>query len=102
MTNRNLKRAAGVCLAAIATATMLVDATVAVAQPDQGYNNPGPPPGQYDNSGQPQGKYDNSGPPQGQYAPPPPGYENGGAYDDQAQQNDSAYAQRYSAWSAQN
>jgi hypothetical protein len=115
MTTRKFTRTVGVCLAVMATAAMLGDATLAVAQPDQGYNNQGPPPGQYDNQGPPPGQYDNSGapqgqyggsgdagPPQGQYAPPPPGYENGGAYDDQSQQTDRDYARRYSAWSAQN
>src|SRR5665213_822709 len=97
MTTRNLKWATGACLAAISTVTMLADASVAVAQPDQGYNN-----GQYDNSGPPSGQYGDAAPPQGQYAPPPPGYDNGAAaYDDQSQQADQDYAQRYSSWAAQ-
>jgi hypothetical protein len=102
MTTKNLKWAAGACLAAISTVTMLADATVAIAQPDQGYNNGQYNNGQYDNSGPPPGQYGDPNPPQGQYAPPPPGYDNGDAtYDDQSQQADQDYAQRYSAWAAQ-
>ncbi|MEO8925743.1 MAG: hypothetical protein ABI306_01150 [Caulobacteraceae bacterium] len=109
MTTRNLTRAAGACLAAISAAAMLADASLAAAQPAQGYGNSGqydnsgpPPPGQYDNSGG-YNNADQSGPPQGQYAPPPPGYGNGNAqYDDRSQQTDRDYAQRYQQWSAQN
>lgn len=41
-------------------------------------------------------------PPQGQYAEPPQGMDQGGDYDDQAQQQDEAYADAYSRWAAQN
>jgi len=115
MTTRNLTRTVGVCVAAIAATTMLVDASVAAAQPAQGYDNQGqydnsnpppPPPDQYggQNGGQGNGQYgpDQDVPPQGQYAPPPPGYQdNGASYDNRAQQDDRAYGQRYSQWAAQ-
>jgi hypothetical protein len=91
MSIRRLKTTAGVCLATLAAASVVAEATVASAQD---YN--GPPPGY--NQGYPS----DSAPPQGQYAPPPPGYEQGGAYDQQAEQADQAYAEQYSRWSAQN
>jgi hypothetical protein len=79
MSNRRLKSLAGICLAAVATTSMIAGATVADAQ---GYPS-------------------DSAPPQGQYAPPPPGYEQGGAaYDDQSQQADREYAAQYSQWAA--
>ncbi len=94
MTTTRLKKAAGVCLAAISMTVLLADATVAAAQPDQGYP-------QDQGGGQYGGQPGDGAPPQGQYAPPPPGYENGGQYDAQSQQYDSDYGQRYSAWAAQ-
>ncbi len=96
MTPRHLRKAAGLGLAAISAAAMIGDATLASAQPDQGYGNSG----QYDNSG----RGDDSGPPQGQYAPPPPGYDDqgGATYDDRSQQTDQDYGQRYAAWADQN
>jgi hypothetical protein len=78
---------AGVCLVAIAATSLVAEATMADAQ------NYGPPP----NGGYPT----DTAPPQGQYAPPPPGNEQGGAYDYQSQQADRDYAARYSAWAAQ-
>ena len=50
----------------------------------------GPPPG-----------YSEAAPPSGSYAEPPPGADSDMAYDDQAQQQDEAYADAYSRWSAQ-
>ena len=94
MTARRFTKAAGLGLAAISAVTMIADATLASAQPQQGYDNSG----QYDN-----GQYGDPAPPQGQYAPPPPGYDNqGGAYDDQSQRTDDDYSQRYAGWAAQN
>lgn len=88
MYTRKLKSMAGACLAAVASLSLVSEATVADAQ---NYN--GPPPG---------GAYPSDmAPPQGQYAPPPPGYEQGGAYDDQAQAADREYAARYSQWASQ-
>ena len=104
MSKRTLKSMAGACLTAIAATSLVAEATVADAQ---NYNNQ---PngysqdqyGQQQYGGQP--AYDQSyqpAPPRGQYAPPPPGYEQGGAYDDQSQQYDRDYANRYSQWAAQ-
>jgi hypothetical protein len=109
MSTRKLKSMAGACLAVIAAASLVVEATAASAQD---YNNGPPPGGGYDNGPPPGGGYNNgpppgggypsdSAPPQGQYAPPPPGYEQGGAYDDQSQQADQRYAAQYSQWAAQ-
>jgi len=72
-------------VATFAAALMASTAFDATAQPY------GPPPGG-----------DDQGPPQGQYAEPPQGYEQGGDYDDQSQQQDEAYAQSYSEWAARN
>ena len=111
MSTRKVKPMAGACLAVLAAASLVAEATVASAQdynngpPQGGYNN-GPPGGGYDNynNGPPPGGGDyrsDSAPPQGQYAPPPPGYEQGGSYDDRSEQADQEYAQRYSQWAAQ-
>ena len=64
---------------------MVAQATVATAQPADYYRG-------------------DVAPPQGSYAEPPPGYTDDGSayYDDRAQQYDRDYADRYSAWAAQN
>ena len=98
MSNRTLKSMAGVCLAAIAATSRVAEATVADAQ---NYNNQQYGGQQGYNQSYNQGYQSDSAPPQGQYAPPPPGYEQGGAYDDQSQQYDRDYADRYSRWAAQ-
>ena len=41
MKTTKLTKGAGVCLAAMSMAALLADATMASAQPDQGYNNKG-------------------------------------------------------------
>jgi len=112
MTTRNLTRSVGVCLAAISAASFIADASLASAQPAQGYDNssqydnsnPPPPPNQYggQDGGQYGGDADQPAPPRGQYAEPPPGYQDRGAnYDDRSQQADRAYGDRYSRWAAQ-
>jgi outer membrane lipoprotein SlyB len=124
MTTRR-RASTGAVLASISAVALLANAFAANAQPasgydqgqpQQGYDQGQPPPG--NDQGQPPPGNDQGGPPpgygqgqspgdeappQGQYAPPPPGAENNGsAYDDQTQQYDRDYAQRYSAWAAQN
>ncbi|HEY7853407.1 MAG TPA: hypothetical protein VIB82_10560 [Caulobacteraceae bacterium] len=100
------RRSARFVLASISAVALLAPAASALAQgydqgPPPGYDqNQGPPPGYDQNQPPPQqGDY---APPRGQYAPPPPGANNGGAYDDNTQQYDRDYAQRYSGWAAQN
>lgn len=69
-------------LGLVSGAAMLAQAPLALAQP---------------------GDYQEAAPPPGSYAEPPPGYNDGEAYyDDQAQSYDRDYADRYSAWAAQN
>ena len=89
MKDNTAKNMAGVCLAAIAATSLVAQAGMADAQ------NYSSPPG---NTGYPS----DSAPPQGQYAPPPPGYEQGGAYDDRSEQNDRDYSARYSQWASEN
>lgn len=98
MSSTFLKGAVGACLVALLSSP-------GAAQ--QGYGPPpgaqqqggyGPPPG---TAAPPNQGYSESAPPQGQYAEPPPGAEQGGDYDDQSQQTDSAYADAYSRWAAQ-
>jgi hypothetical protein len=85
--NRNYPKALAACAAGLLASSAL-GVNPAAAQPDSSY---GPPPG---------GASDYA-PPAGQYAEPPPGTEEGSAYDDQAQQQDEAYADEYSRWAAQ-
>ena len=86
MTTTPRKSAAGAWVAAISAMTLITQATVAAAQP-----------------GPPDDGYDQGGPPSGQYAPPPPdAQDQGGAYDDRAEQADQDYGDRYSRWAADN
>jgi hypothetical protein len=77
MMNRKLKAAVAACAAGLMASTAVL--------PAEAQNYPS-----------------DVAPPQGQYAEPPPGYDQGGDYDDQAQQQDEAYAQAYSQWAARN
>lgn len=83
MQSKVLSRTA-VILGLVSGVAMTAQASMAAAQ-------------DYDN------QYQEPAPPQGSYAEPPPGYEqNGSYYDDRAQDYDRDYADRYSAWAAQN
>jgi hypothetical protein len=75
---------------AVGAAALLVSTALDIV-PATAQDESGPPPGPSDYA-----------PPQGQYAEPPPGTEEGSAYDDQTQQQDEAYAQAYSEWAARN
>ncbi|MEP6968084.1 MAG: glycine zipper 2TM domain-containing protein [Pseudomonadota bacterium] len=100
MTTRPNTAGAGVWVAAVSAAALLAQASAAGAQPSDYYNQGGQ--GGYDQGG-PSDDYDQGGPPSGQYAPPPPdAQDQGGAYDERAEQADRDYADRYSAWAAQN
>jgi hypothetical protein len=73
-----------VALASVLALATVASATASMAQPPPD----SPPP---------------AAPPAGQYAPPPPGAEaSGSSYDDQSQQYDRDYADRYSRWAADN
>ncbi len=86
MSSMHLRAALAACAAAL-LGFAAFEVTPARAQPSGSY---APPPG----------SDVESAPPQGQYAEPPQGVEEGSVYDDQAQQQDEAYATEYSRWAA--
>src|SRR5437763_309022 len=73
---------------AVATCTAALMATTFETLPASAQGSYAPPPG----------SDQEAAPPSGSYAEPPPGEDQGGDYDDQAQQQDEQYAQSYSEW----
>src|SRR5437870_3827273 len=77
---------------AVATCIAALMATTFETLPASAQGSYAPPPG----------SDQEAAPPSGSYAEPPPGEDQGGDYDDQAQQQDEQYAQSYSEWAARN
>jgi hypothetical protein len=90
---------AATLLASVCAATMLVQASVASAQPAPGDDGPPPPAYEDQTAPSPPAYDDRTGPPPGEYAPPPQGAER--RYDDRARQYDEDYSSRYQQWAAQ-